>query len=163
VNIGSVKYKGVEGSIAVNPVKGLTVFANGSYNDARSGTTGAQISKAPFSTAAAGLIYSSKGLRVSFSQKYTGTQYANELALGTDGTRLYRLSPYSTGEFAISQELGKNLRLGATVSNVFNSRAITSISTSGTTLLNGATAYSGKDQFSFLPPRQLMLDVRYKF
>jgi len=163
VNIGSVKYKGVEGSIAVNPVKGLTVFANGSYNDARSGTTGAQISKAPFSTAAAGLIYSSKGLRVSFSQKYTGTQYANELALGTDGTRLYRLSPYSTGEFAISQELGKNLRLGATVSNVFNSRAITSISTRGTTLLNGATAYSGKDQFSFLPPRQLMLDVRYKF
>jgi iron complex outermembrane receptor protein len=61
VNIGSVHYKGVEGQVAYMPIEGLTLFANGSYNYAHSGTTGAQIAKAPFSTAAAGFIYNHNG------------------------------------------------------------------------------------------------------
>jgi len=154
VNIGTVKYKGVEGQIAYLPINGLTLFTNGSYNSAKSGTTNAQIAKAPFTTAAIGAIYNRHGLRVSYSQKYTGPQYATEYAL-TPGYRQYRISPYSTGEFAISQEIGKNFRIGATVSNVFNSRAITAIS-------NGKT-YGVDDQFSFLPPRSFMVDVRVKY
>ncbi|HWU04634.1 MAG TPA: TonB-dependent receptor [Novosphingobium sp.] len=157
VNIGTVHYKGVEGSVAFMPVEGLTLFTNGSYNYAQSGTTFAQIAKAPFTTAAVGMIYKHNGLRVSYSQKYTGTQYATEATskyITASGVRLYRLSPYSTGEFAISQEIGRNLRLGATVSNVFNSRAITSIS-------NGT--YGVSDQFSFLPPRSFMVDARVKY
>ena len=154
VNLGTVHYKGVEGQIAFLPVEGLTLFTNGSYNYAKSGTTGAQVAKAPFTTAAIGAIYSRHGLRVSYSQKYTGPQYATEYAL-TPGYRQYRISPYSTGEFAISQEIGKALRIGATVSNVFNSRAITSISSGKT--------YGVDDQFSFLPPRSFMVDVRVKY
>lgn len=154
VNIGTVHYKGVEGQIALLPIEGLSLFTNGSYNSAKSGSTGAQIAKAPFTTAAVGAIYSRKGLRVSYSQKYTGPQYATEYAL-TPGYRQYRISPYSTGEFAISQEIGANFRIGATVSNVFNNRAITAIS-------NGKT-YGVDDQFNFLPPRSFMADVRVKY
>lgn len=186
VNIGTVHYKGVEGQIAYMPIEGLTVFGNGSYNYAHSGTTNAQVAKAPFSTAAAGFIYKRNGLRVSFSQKFTGPQYATELfsvksstnGVPTaitqystlDGVRLYRISPYSTGEFAISQEIGTHFRIGATVSNVFNSRAITAVSNASTgaaTTTSGATTYQTSygtaDQFSFLPPRSFMVDVRVKY
>lgn len=166
VNIGSVHYKGAEGQLTFMPVEGLTLFGNASYNYAHSGTTGAQIAKAPFSTAAAGFIYKRHGLRLSFSQKFTGPQYATELSSAvttTDGIRMYRISPYSTGEFAISQEIGPRFRIGATVSNVFNSRAITAISNGGTTVANGQTYYAGADQFNFLPPRSFLMDVRVKY
>ncbi|MEO0032295.1 MAG: hypothetical protein RIS94_2053 [Pseudomonadota bacterium] len=154
VNIGQVRYKGVEGQVSVMPVAGLTLFANASYNYAHNVTTGAQIAKAPFSTAAAGVFYNHNGTRVSFSQKVTGPQYATE-ASGVAGPRSYRMAPYSIGEFAISQEIGERFRIGATVSNVFNSRAITSIA-------NGKT-YGVDDQFQFLPPRSFMVDARVKF
>ncbi len=74
VNIGQVRYKGVEGALSYMPVRGLTLFGNGSYNYARSVTTGAQIAKAPFSTAAGGFIYRREGFRLSFDQKFTGPQ-----------------------------------------------------------------------------------------
>ncbi len=169
VNIGEVHYKGVEGQIGLMPVPGLTVFANGSYNYAHSATTGAQVSKAPFATAAAGLVYKHEGFRISYSQKLTGTQYATEFN-GNPLVRLYRIKPYSVGEFAVSREVGEHFRVGLSVSNVFNNRSITSISNSssgaptvtvgGTTYQNG---YGQADQFSFLPPRSFQVDVRMTF
>ncbi|WP_245656810.1 TonB-dependent receptor [Sphingomonas asaccharolytica] len=165
VNIGQVRYKGVEGQVSYMPVKGLTLFANGSYNKARSVQTGAQIAKAPFSTAAAGFIYRNGGFRLSFSQKYTGLQYATEFN-GNPNIRLYRIKPYSIGDFAISQEIGKNLRLGVTVNNVFNSRAVTAIanSSSGAPTANGfQSGYGQLDQFNYLPPRSFQVSARLKF
>lgn len=169
INIGQVRYKGVEGEVSYMPVRGLTLFANGSYNQARSATTGAQIAKAPFTTAAAGFIYRRNGLRLSFNQKYTGTQYASEYS-GSPGYRLYRIKPYSVGEFAISQEIGERFRIGATVSNLFNSRAMTAISNSAsgapTTVIGGTSYQSGYgqlDQFNYLPPRSFLVDARVKF
>jgi iron complex outermembrane receptor protein len=169
VNIGQVRYKGVEGQVSYMPVKGLTLFANGSYNYARSVTTGAQVAKAPFSTAAAGFIYRNGGFRLSFNQKYTGPQYATEFN-GNPTLRLYRIKPYSIGDFAISQEIGKNLRLGVTVNNVFNSRAVTAISNSSsgapTVTVNGTSyqnGYGQLDQFNYLPPRSFQVSARLKF
>ena len=56
------------------------------------------------------------------------------------------------------------------MSNVFNSRAITQISTSSvgapTTVVNGALVQSGYgsfDQLQFLPPRAVFGDVRVRF
>ena len=164
VNIGQVRYKGVEGQVSYMPVKGLTLFANGSYNYARSVTTGAQIAKAPFTTAAGGFIYRNGGFRLSFSQKYTGLQYATEYS-GSPGFRLYRIKPYSIGDFAISQDFG-HLRLGVTVNNVFNSRAVTAIgnSSSGAPTANGfQSGYGQLDQFSYLPPRSFQVSARLKF
>ncbi|WP_163086855.1 hypothetical protein, partial [Acinetobacter baumannii] len=73
-------------------------------------TTGAQIAKAPFGTAAAGFVYRDQGFRLSFNQKYTGPQYATEFS-GNPNLRLYRSTPYSVGEFAMSQEVGEHFRL----------------------------------------------------
>lgn len=169
VNIGQVRYKGVEGMVSYMPVKGLTLFANGSYNYAHSVTTGAQIAKAPLTTAAVGFAYNRKGTRISFNQKFTGEQFANEYN-GNPNLRLYRIAPYSTGEFAISQEIGDQFRVGLKVSNLFNSRAITSIATSSSgapTLTAGGVTYQNgygqADAFGFLPPRSFTLDVRVKF
>lgn len=168
VNIGEVRYKGVEGQVSFMPVDGLSLFANGSYNQARSGVTGVQISKAPFTTAAIGFAYKRHGLRVSFNQKFTGPQYANEWN-GNPDRRLYRIAPYSVGEFAVSQEVGEHLRVGFKVSNVFNSHAITSIATSSsgapTLTVNGTTyqnGYGQNDQFNFLAPRSFQFDMRVK-
>ncbi len=181
LNVGQVRYKGVEGQLSVEALRGLTLFGNGSYNAARSVATDAQIAKAPFTTAAAGLVYVSGGLHVLFSQKYVGPQYATELSstangvstvlgLPGGGVRLYRIRPYSIGDFSISQDIDGGLRLGVTVNNVFNSRAITAIanSTSGapTTAVNGVTyqaGYGQGDQFSFLPPRSFLVDARIRF
>lgn len=169
INIGQVRYKGIEGQVSYMPVTGLTLFANGSYNYARSVTTGAQIAKAPFTTAAAGFIYRNGGFRLSFNQKYTGPQYATEFN-GNPDLRLYRIKPYSIGDFAISQEIGKNLRLGVTVSNVFNSRAVTAIANSSsgapTVTINGTSyqnGYGQLDQFNYLPPRSFQVSARLKF
>lgn len=153
VNVGTVHYRGVEGQVDVMPVAGLTLFANASYNYARNVQTGAQLAQAPFSTAAAGAIWSRDGLRVSFSDKITGPQFATEYS--GSGPRNYRLTPYGTAEFAISYDITPRVRLGGTVSNVFNSRAITSIA-------NGKT-YGVDDQFQFLPPRSGLVDLRVKF
>jgi len=153
INIGQVRYKGVEGQMSVELVPGLTFLANASYNYARSVSTGQQLAKAPFATAALGLFYRHEGTRVSFNHKITGTQFASEYS--GSGPRNYRIAPFGVGEFAISQEIGERFRLGATVSNVFNSRAITAIATGKT--------YGLDDQFSFLPPRSFMVDARVKF
>lgn len=153
INIGQVRYKGVEGGISVLPIEGLTVFANGSYNYAHSVTSGAQIAKAPFTTAAAGFIYHRNGFRLSFSEKFTGPAYATEYS-GT-GPRNYRIAPYGIGEFAISQQVTDNFRIGLQVSNVFNDRAIYGISAGKT--------YGVDDQFNIYAPRTFLVDAHVKF
>lgn len=169
VNQGQVRYKGVEGQLSVMPIHGLTLFGNASYNQARSVQTGAQIGKAPFATAAAGFIFRKNGFRVSFDQKYTGPQYANDYN-GSPDFRLYRIRPYGIGQFAISQTFDGGLKLGVTVNNVFNSRAVTQIATSSsgapTTTINGTKYQSGYgqlDQFSYLPPRSFLLTAGLSF
>ena len=170
VNIGKIRYKGAEAQISVVPISGLTLFANGGLNEAKNLTTNAQIQRAAKYNAGLGLFYAStNGFRVSFTQKFTGPAYANEYN-GIPGTRLYRIQPYSVGDFSISQEVGPHFRIGMTVSNVFNSRAVTAIGTSGTgaptTLVNGVALQSGygqADNFSYLPPRSAQVSVRLKF
>lgn len=166
VNIGRVRYKGVEGQVSYMPITGLTLFVNGSYNEAKNRANNAQISKTPFYTAALGAFYSRDGFRVSFTQKFTGASYASEYS-GLVGERLYRIAAYSMGDFAISQDIGRNFRIGMTVNNVFNSRAISSISTSSTGATKNAaglqTGYGTSDEFSFLPPRSALVSVRVKF
>lgn len=169
VNIGQVKYKGVEGAVSVMPIAGLTIFGNASYNSAKSVTTGAQIASTPYYTAAAGLIYRHGGLRISYSQKFQGDQFAKEYD-GNPNSRIYRIKGYSTGEFAASQEIGEHLRIGVTVSNVFNNRTFTSIGSSATgaptAVINGVTyqtGYGQADTFNFLPPRSFQADIRFKF
>lgn len=164
VNLGQVRYRGIEGQVSYMPVDGLTLFANGSINEALNRTTNAQIAKAPKSTAAGGIFYNHGPLRISFTQKFTGPAYAAEYKF-EPVARLYRIRPYSIGDFAASVDVGQ-LRLGLNVSNVFNNRAITAIGTSssGAPTQGGIqTGYGQADTFQFLPPRSFMVDARFKF
>lgn len=153
INIGTVHYKGVEGQISYSPIEGLTLFANASYNYAHD-SSGFQIAKAPVSTEALGLFYNRHGFRASFNQKFTGASYAT--AASGSGPRNYRIAPYNVGEFAISKEIGDHVRIGATVSNVFDVRPIYAIS-------SGKSGYGVDDQFNILAPRSVMADLRFKF
>lgn len=153
INIGQVRYKGVEGGITYSPLHGLTLFGNGSYNYARSVTSGAQLAKAPFTTAALGAIYSGGGFRASFSQKFTGPSYATEYA--GSGPRNYRIAPYSIGEVAVSYQFLKHFQIGATVSNLFDNRAIYGISAGKT--------YGVDDQFNTYAPREILIDLRVRY
>lgn len=169
VNLGMVRYKGVEGQVSVMPLTGLTLLANASYNSAKSVSTGAQIAKTPFYTATLGVFYQTTDFRVSFTQKFIGQAYAKEFD-GNPTIRLYRMPAYAIGDFAMSYDINRQVRLGVTVSNVFNSAAITSISNSATgaptAIINGVSYQSGygqSDAFAFLPPRSVMADIRVKF
>jgi iron complex outermembrane receptor protein len=168
INIGQVKYKGVEGQVTISPITGLTLLANASYNKATSVATGTQIAKTPYYTATLGAFYNHRGFRMSYSQKFTGHAYSNEFS-GYPVARLYRIDAYSVGDFAASYDFGR-IRVGVTVNNVLDNRAITAIGTSGTgapkATVNGVSYQSGYgqlDAFSFLPPRSTMVDVRVKF
>lgn len=168
VNVGRVRYKGAEGEVSVVPLHGLTLIANGSANQSRNRATDRQIARAAYYTAGLGAFYVHGGLHLSYTQKVTGPQYANEYS-GRPGERLYRIRPYSIGDLAISQEFGA-LRLGMTVDNVLNDRAITQISTSTvgapTMAVNGVSYQSGYgqfDQLQYLPPTTFLVDARVRF
>jgi len=169
VNIGTVEYKGVEGQISIFPVHGLTLFGNASYNEARSGTTGQQIANTPYSTAAAGIFYSMGKVFASFSQKFTGPQYATE-ANTNAAFRLYRIAPYSVGTLALGYDLGQ-IRFSLNISNIFDSTNVNSVKSSSkgaptTAGINGAQVQSGYgpfDQLLFLAPRAIQGTVSVKF
>jgi iron complex outermembrane recepter protein len=165
LNIGTVHYKGIEGQISYFVGHGLTLFTNGSLAEARSGSTGRQIAKAPYDTAALGLFYQHGRLFASFSQKFTGPQYAAEYNGLPDG-RLYRIGAYSIGNLAVNYTVGR-YRFGINVDNIFNDRSVNTITTSSsgapTTKVNGKSVQSGYgayDSLIFNSPRSIMGSVR---
>jgi iron complex outermembrane recepter protein len=178
INIGSVRYKGIEGGVTYSDPSGLTVFANGSLSEGKSLTTGAQISRAAKVTAAAGILYQHNGLNIAYTQKLTGATYANEYN-GLPGSRLYRINPYSIGDFNISYKWDR-FRVGVQVSNVLDNRSISAIGTNATGAsqtatavvpnLPGATAavrlqngYGPWDTLLFNPPRAITGSIRVEF
>jgi iron complex outermembrane receptor protein len=98
------------------------------------------------------LFYNHNGLRVSFTQKYTGPQYASEYS-GT-GPRNYRIKPYSVGDFAISQKSAALPHRRDRFQRVQQPRDHGDL---------GGKTYGVDDQFNFLPPRSFLLDVRVKY
>ena len=153
-NIGGALYQGVEGQAAYAFDFGLAIFANGSYNRAISTTSRNQIPRAPYMTAAAGVIYKHGPIRFSLIDKLTGPQYSvASAALGVPNPAAYRLAPYNTAVLAASYDFGI-VRAGLKVSDLFDSQKVTSIST------GSAPAF---DQYSFQPGRQITGEVTVKF
>jgi iron complex outermembrane receptor protein len=168
LNVGHVKYKGVEGEISYFLGHGLTVFANGSIARAHNYTTGAEAAKVPNHTAALGVFYQHDGIFASFTQKFTGAQYAAEYN-GLPGARLYHIGAYSIGDIALSYTIG-HYRFGINLDNLFDNRGINTITTSSkgapTTVVNGKSIQSGYgpyDSMLFNSPRSIMGDIRVTF
>lgn len=169
VNIGKVKYKGVEGQISVFPVTGLTLFANASYNKAESGTTGTQIAKTPYTTETLGVFYDHDGFFASYTHKFTGAQYATEADTNAS-FRLYRLAAYNVGSLAVGYDFGK-YRVSLNVYNLFDDDHVIEVKNSSkgaptTAGLNGKSVQSGygpNDQLRFNPPRSIQGTLSVKF
>ena len=168
-NAGRVLYKGVEGQATYALPAGFAVFANGSINYAKEAVTHNQVSNAPKSTAAAGILYKAGPIRFSLVDKWTGPQYATSEALDPTQTffvvtRSVRISPYNTAILAASYQW-HNLRFGLNVTDLFNSEKIENLGLSG----NGpaGNAYRGlnttADQLYYQPGRQITGDITVKF
>lgn len=165
-NAGTIHFKGIEGQLNVLAAPGLTLFVNGSINDAIDPTTGTQMKNATRSTAGLGALYSHDGLNASFTSKYTGITYATDYN-GDPARRLYAMHPYWISDFAISKDIGSHWRVALNVDNVFNERAISKIKNDSSGAPKDSAGFqSGYGQYDllwFTPPRQIMADVRYKF
>lgn len=166
LNVGHVRYKGVEGEANVFIGRGLTVFANGSIARADNKTTGAQSAKVPDHTAALGAFYQKDGIFASFTQKFTGAQYAAEYN-GVPDARLYRIGAYSIGNIALSYTISR-YRFGINLDNVFDNRSINQITTNSkgapTMTVNGIqSGYGLYDSILFNSPRSIMGNVRVTF
>ncbi|MGN6377138.1 MAG: TonB-dependent receptor [Sphingomonas sp.] len=165
-NGGNVHFKGVEGQLNVLAFTGMTLFVNGSINDAIDQSTHAQLKSAPKGTAGLGALYSRSGFNASITAKYTGVTYATDYN-GDPNRRLYRIDPYWITDFAINKDLGRNLEVGLNIDNLFNERTISNIKASKTGVPKDANGfqdgYGQYDLLYFTPPRQVMVDLRVKF
>ena len=148
-NEGGVLYKGVEGQITYAFDNGLAVFANASRNYAKTKEAPhTQVAKAPFMTAAAGVLYKHGPIKASLIDKYTGVQYAD------DGEpAAYRIPGYNTAILSLGYDFGM-FEVKGTVSDLFDSTRITSIS------VNDGPV---NDQYHFQPGREASIGVVAKF
>ncbi|WP_168073679.1 TonB-dependent receptor [Caulobacter sp. SSI4214] len=160
-NLGGATYKGVEGSVTYAALNHLFVFANGSLNSAKAQgasttiagtpvtiTGGKQISGAPKSTAAVGLLYRQGGWSVSLADKYTGEQWSAE-----GEPAAYRIKPYQSADLKVVYTVGR-YRLEGAVYNLFDSQQATNIKQGKTT---------DYDQYYFQPERNFQISVKANF
>ncbi len=149
VNQGSVIYKGIEGQATYAFDGGLALFVNASRNYAKTDNPGnphTQVANAPYSTAAAGILYKHGPFKMSLITKYTGKQYAVDGELAA-----YRIRPYNLTNFSASYDFGI-ARVGVELYNAFNSRRVTNINQGKTVPF---------DQYFYQSGRALTADVTF--
>ncbi|MEO5495003.1 MAG: TonB-dependent receptor [Sphingomonas sp.] len=161
INQGAVQYKGIEGQITYAFGNGLAVFANGSRNYAKTDNPGVlrqQVAKAPEYIAAGGVLYKKGPIRFSLIDKWVGKQWFNNPAGSTTSGNAYdnpayQSKGYNTAIASARYDIGP-ARIGVEVSNIFNSRRVTNIST-------GKTAPF--DQYFYQSGRTFTADVTFTF
>ncbi len=135
-NLGGAIYKGIEVQGTYLLPYGLSVFANGSLNDARGngdptnpGYNGHQLAKAPFWTAATGLRYQKNGvftaddgIVATLNTKFIGQQYSTTVSGTTNPTGL--IPSWSETNLSGTYRLG-NYALEAQVLNLFDGGDVT--------------------------------------
>ena len=149
-NIGGALYKGVEAQATYAFGNGIAVFANASRNYAKTtvyidpvtnlSVPRTAIGKAPFATAAGGVLFKPGPYRFSLTDKWTGAQYA-------DLKNTIRISPYNTVNLAASYDVGP-FRVGLDVTDLLDSQKVNQVSGS---------------QIYYQPGRAITGQVTYKF
>ncbi len=136
-NSGGATYKGIEVQATYQLPHGVSVFANGTINEAiakndpiNPGANGRQIAKAPRGTAAAGLRWEHHGLFTSddsltttINDKFIGSQTINP-ASGTAGPT-GRIKSFSQANLSSTYHFG-HYSLQAQILNIGDSQSITS-------------------------------------
>ncbi len=136
-NSGGATFKGIEAQATYLLPHGISVFANGTINQATAkndpinpGGNGKQLAKAPRSTAAAGLrlerhslFMPDDGFVAVLDDKFIGSQFVNA-ASGTTGPT-GRLKSFSQADFTATYRIG-HYSIEGQILNLANSESITS-------------------------------------
>ncbi len=144
-NGNPARYKGFEGQVSYNLMKGLTAIANGSVMTSKDDVTKLWLPQAPNYTATLGMVYRSDRFKLSYIHKFTGTQYA-------DGAQLVQIKPYSLGTLSGSAKVGP-VWIGGSIYNLFDDRSTVRIGSS-----TGATPL-----YFFQPGRSFQAQVKFQF
>lgn len=160
INAGNARYDGVEGEAAYAFDMGLTLFANGSVNNAVNKDLHQDLTNVPEWTLAAGALYYMGPWQASVTFKQVGKQtvyFAGATPLTTpDGVSVAanqarKLGAYTTTDASISYDFGR-FKLKLAGYNLFDHRAITSI-----------TGPSAADLYTFQAGRQIQGTIEAKF
>ncbi len=167
INIGGATYQGVEAQMAYVVGGGFSAYANGSINDAKSTTTGLQISAAPDVTAALGGLYGSGPWAGSLIYKYVGAVRQKDFdptkttpIAGQAYYDYYQTAGYGTVDLGVAYTIknagsfGKTVKLQLNVFNLMDSQAVTAISTGKTVPF---------DTYVYQPARSFQLSLKADF
>ncbi|HWC62250.1 MAG TPA: TonB-dependent receptor, partial [Rhizomicrobium sp.] len=169
LNTGTALYDGIEGETTFafgdddfgGVLDGLSLFASGSYNSARSNHL--FIKQAPLWTEATGLVYKLDAFKFSLIDKLVGQQYSD-----TTNTRFYKLGAYNNMDFKASWEIG-NFEFGLGLNNVLNARNLLSVGINDGKPIGGVNVYdiasrnSSLDQYYYSPPRSIQVSAKARF
>jgi iron complex outermembrane receptor protein len=151
-NQGGVTYQGIEGEATYAFTPSISAFVNGSINDAKDNTTHLQVKGAPKNTVGLGVLYKHGGWTASIIDKYVGEQWAQDSQPSNFHINGYHQADLSV-EYAISR-----YKISAQVQNLFNSRAVTSI-----TPLNKTNVISPYDQYYWQAPINFQISLKASF
>jgi iron complex outermembrane receptor protein len=167
INIGGATYQGVEAQMAYVVGGGFSAYVNGSINDAKSTTTGLQISAAPDVTAALGGLYGSGPWAGSLIYKYVGAVRQKDFdptkttpIAGQSYYDYYQTAGYGTVDLGVAYTIknagsfGKAVKLQLNVFNLMDSQAVTAISTGKTVPF---------DTYVYQPARSFQLSLKADF
>ncbi|MGZ3276010.1 MAG: TonB-dependent receptor, partial [Caulobacteraceae bacterium] len=118
-NQGGVTYQGFEGQVTYAVFPWLSVFGNGSYNDAKDNATHLQVNHAPRGTAGFGALYKKGPFTASIVDKYVAEQWAK------DGQTVH-INGYHQVDLSASYTFDR-YKIEAQIQNITNSQAITDI------------------------------------
>jgi iron complex outermembrane receptor protein len=135
INSGDARYSGVEGEAAYAFPLGITLFANGSINNAKNTTLDQTELDAPKWTEAAGVLYTTHHWQASLIWKGVGPQvvYVNggSTVVNPQGVTLlpnqeYQIGAYSTLNTTLGYDFGR-FKVKVAVTNLAGNRSVTSI------------------------------------
>jgi iron complex outermembrane recepter protein len=178
-NTGNAIYKGIEGQVTYLLPQGLSVFGNGSLNDARgygdtinTGNNGRQLAQVPFWTAALGvrfgrshILFNDDALVSTLDTKWTGQQYANAASGAAVPTALLRA--WAEANWSTTYRKG-NYAVEAQVLNLFDTSDITAFKGKalipGTNLPATTSAEGGaQNVFTYQAGRSVQVTLRAEF
>ena len=154
-------YSGVEAQLSVVMTKGLTAIVNGQVGKASDDVTHLWLQSVPNYTALLGAVYRTGGLKLSYTHKFTGHQYAKSLVISSTVNETYVLPGYSTGT-AVASYTWDRFTAGVSVDNVFNSRPTTAIALGAYNSTNN-TFDSVGTYYAFQSPRTVQASLKVKF
>ncbi len=126
-NGGGATYRGLEAEGTVRLTPGLSIYANGTVNDAVYNHTGVRVANTPEKTAAIGPLYDRDGFSALLIAKWIGAQFGQDV--GTVNS--YPIKSYATVDFAAGYTLpilnGRKLDFRLNVNNIINDHHLISL------------------------------------